>query len=105
MTNAIRDDRVDPEYLDNLLFVTGRAIENRRSRGREQLRIWDARTVCRDESTYLTRRYTSGVPVRELADTLDGWAEVFAAARRDRGPTAVMCDGGSRARGDKSRSR
>ncbi|MGO1847959.1 PoNe immunity protein domain-containing protein [Microbacterium sp.] len=84
MTNAIRDDRVDPEYLDNLLFVTGRAIENRRSRGREQLRIWDARTVCRDESTYLTRRYTSGVPVRELADTLDGWAEVFAAAVQSR---------------------
>lgn len=84
MTNTIRDDRVDPEYLDDLLFLSGGGIEKRRSRGREQRRIWDARTVCRDESAYLTRRYTAGVPVHELADTLDGWAEVFVAAVQSR---------------------
>lgn len=84
MVATLRDSRVDPEELENSLQLRQRKVTKGRLRVREQARAREARDLCRHDSAYLSRRYTAGVPVSELADVLDEWAEDFVASVRVR---------------------
>lgn len=84
MLNTIRDARVDPQELENSLERRQRRIAKGRVRVREHSRQKEARDLCGDDSAYLSRRYTAGAPLSELADMLDEWAEDFVASVRVR---------------------
>lgn len=84
MANTIRDDRVDPEELENSLQLRRRSIEKARPRVRDRALAREARNLCRDDGAYFTRCYTVGVPVGELADALDEWAADFVASAEAR---------------------
>lgn len=84
MAYPIRDVRVDPDELDDSLQLRKRSVEKGRARVREHARAREARSQCRDDNVYLMRRYTAGVPVGQLADTLDEWAGDFVASVRVR---------------------
>ncbi|HIZ36768.1 MAG TPA: DUF1911 domain-containing protein [Candidatus Ruania gallistercoris] len=84
MTTTLRDDRIDPEHLDNYLFLTGGSFERPRYRSAEDLRPWQAQEACVTEGTYLTQRYAAGMPLDVLADTFDLRADVLVAALKSR---------------------
>ncbi|WP_147916304.1 PoNe immunity protein domain-containing protein [Ruania zhangjianzhongii] len=84
MVHTIRDARVDPQELENSLQRRERRVAKGRLRVREHSRAREARDLCRDDSAYLSRRYTAGDPLSELADMLDEWAEDFVASVRVR---------------------
>lgn len=84
MSNTLRDSRVDPHELENSLQLRQKKVSKGRVRVREHGRAREARDLCRDDSAYMSRLYTFGTPVDELARLLDEWAEDFVASVRVR---------------------
>ena len=80
MGNALRDDRIDREELEGWLEDIRSSIEGARPRVRGG--GGTAAFLCRDDSTCFELEYAAGTAVRDLAATLDEWAEDVSASLR-----------------------